>query len=133
MAGETTATTDLDAPYDPAEGFFTCSYTKAFATSQLELADIMELGWIPANTTVPGFSIKATDMDTNVSPLLVQKLTLGSTDLVTSITYGQTGTDGYRACVPTRVTAKTKLVVNNTAAAATAAAGTLYVTAFCQK
>ncbi len=133
MAGETTGTVAAEAPYEAAEGLFVVPFSAAFATGELELADIKQLGYVPANVTVLGFIIKATDMDTNVSPLLSQKLTLGSTDLVTAITYGQTGADGFRACVPTRITSKTLLVVNNTAAAATAAAGTLYVGVLCQK
>lgn len=135
MAGETTAlaATELDPPFQAAEGLFVVPFTKAFATTQLELNDVMEVGYVPADCTVLGFFIKETDMDSNVSPTLAQKLTLGSTDLVTSITYGQTGSDGFRACVPTAITAKTKLTMTNTAAAATAVAGTAYIGVLCQR
>lgn len=133
MAGETTATTDLHAPYEGATGMFLVPFTLTYATGQLELADVMEAGYIPPNVTVYGFVVKATDMDTNVSPTLVQKITLGSTDLVTGITVGQSAGEGVFGCVPTTTTAKTKLTVTNTTAAATAAAGTLYVAAICQK
>jgi hypothetical protein len=112
---------------------FLVPFTLALATTQLELADVQELGYLPANCTVYGFVIKMSDMDTNVSPLLVHKLTLGSTDLVATITNGQAGTDGFRACTPTTITAKTLLKLINTAAAATAASGTAYIAAVCQK
>lgn len=134
MAGETTATTALDPPYVAAEGGFYIPYTLTYsATNQLELNDVFEAGWFPPDVWVFGFSIKATDMDTNVSPTLAQKISIGSTDLVTLITYGQTGTDGFRACTPTRITAKSKITVTNTAAAATAATGSMTIVAHCQK
>jgi hypothetical protein len=133
MAGETTSTTATNAPVSLPSGTFLVPFTLALATGQLELADVQELGYLPANCTVYGFFIKMTDMDTNVSPLLAHKLTLGSTDVVTSITYGQAGTDGFRACTPTTITSKTLLKLINTAAAATAAAGTAYVAALVQK
>lgn len=133
MAGETTATTDLHAPYEAPAGLFLVPFELSYATGQLELADVMEAGYVPANVTVYGFVVKATDMDVNVSPALVQKLTLGSTDLVSGITAGQSGGEGVFGCVPTTTTAKTKLSVAVTTAAATTAAGTFYVAAICQK
>ena len=132
MAGETIATTALNPPYDVPFGGFFVPFSVAFATAALELADITEVGYLPAGTLL-GFLIKATDMDTNVSPTLVQKLTVGTTDVVTAINYGQAATDGFRACTPLVLTAKTKLVVNNTAAAATAAAGSMSIVAVMQK
>ncbi len=134
MAGETVALTasQLDVPFEPAAGAFFVPLLIAYATGELELNDVHEAGYIPKGTLL-GWIIKATDMDTNVSPTLSQKITVGSTDVVTAITYGQTGADGFRACTPTVVTDKTKVSVTNTAAAATAAAGTLYLTAVMQK
>jgi hypothetical protein len=133
MAGETTSTTQKHAPVDLPAGTFLVPFSASYATGQLELNDVMELGYLPDNVTIYGFLVKATDMDTNVSPTLVQKITVGSTDLVTGITAGQSGGNAVYACTPTTITSKTKVVVTNTAAAATAAAGTLYVTAIVQK
>jgi len=133
MAGETTATTNLDPPMDMPAGLFLVPFALSYSTSQNESNDVMEAGYLPANVTVHGFFVKATDMDTNVSPAVVHKLTLGSTDLVTGITAGQTGGQAVYACTPTTITEKTKLTVTTTTAAATAAAGTLYVSALCQK
>jgi hypothetical protein len=133
MAGETTSTTQKHAPVDLPAGLFLVPLSATYATGQLELNDVMELGYLPDNVTIYGFLVKATDMDTNVSPALVQKITVGSTDLVTGITAGQSGGNALYACTPTTITSKTKLTVTNTTAAATAAAGTLYVTAIVQK
>lgn len=133
MAGETTSTSSNNAPFEGHVGHFLVPFTLTYATTQLELNDVMEAGYLPANVTVYGFYVNASDMDTNASPALAQKITLGSTDLVTGVTAGQSGGNAVYACTPTTITAKTKLTVTNTAAAATAAAGTLYVTAICQK
>jgi hypothetical protein len=133
MAGETTSAASLDPPFAGFDGLFLVPFTMSYATTQLEINDVMEAGYLPANVTVYGFLVSASDMDTNGAPALSQKLTLGSTDLVTGITAGQAGTSAVYACAPTTITAKTLLKVTNTAAAATAAAGTLNVAAICQK
>ncbi len=133
MAGETTATTALNAPFESTSGTFMVPFTITYTTGMLELNDVAEAGYLPANCTVYGWLVKATDMDTNVSPALIQKITLGSTDLVTGVTAGQTGAAAGYGCVPTTITAKTKVTVTNTAAAATAASGSLYLVALCQK
>lgn len=133
MAGETTATTNLDPPMDMPAGMFLVPFTLTYATGQLELNDVYEAGYLPANVTIYGFIVKATDMDTNVSPAVVQKITVGSTDLVTGITAAQSGGNALYGCTPTTLTAKTKISVTTTTAAATAAAGTLYVAAIVQK
>jgi hypothetical protein len=104
-------------------------FTASVATTSIdEQDDIIELGYVPAGVTVVGFIVKATDLDTGGSPALVQKLTLGSTDLVTGITVGQSGISGFYGCVPTATTAATKLQIHTTTAAATPASGTVYVT-----
>lgn len=115
-------------PY--STGLVGVPFTAAMATTQIDdVSDITELGYLPENCTVVGFIVSATDMDTNGTPLLVGKLTLGSTDVVTGIADGKTGTSTFYGCVPQILTARTKLQWNTTAVAATAAAGTLYVTA----
>ena len=104
-------------------------FTTSIATTSIdEQDDIVELGYVPAGVTVVGFAVKATDLDTAGSPALVFKLMLGSTDLVTLITIGQTGTGGVYACVPTTTTEPTKVSMKVTTAAGTAASGTLYTT-----
>lgn len=133
MAGETVATTATQAPYEAAEGLFLVPFTLTYGTGNNELNDVMEAGYVPANVTVYGFLYAPSDMDTNVSPAVVHKITLGSTDLVTGLTGAQTGAKSFQPCTPTTVTAKTKVKVTTTTAAATAAAGTLYLTAVCQK
>lgn len=103
--------------------------TQAIATTSLDdVGDIVELGYLPENCTVVGFMVSATDMDTG-SAALVFKLTLGAVDVVTGLTNGQAGTSTVNACVPQVLTARTKLQMNVTVVAATAAAGTVYVTA----
>lgn len=133
MAGETTATTALDAPFTVPTGLCLVPFTTAFSSTQNETDDIMQIGYLPANCTVYGFIYAPTDMDTNVSPGLVHKITLGSTDLVTGLTGAQTGAKTFQPCVPTTITVKTLLSVQSTTAAATGAAGTLYLAALVQK
>jgi hypothetical protein len=133
MAGETTTALSANPPYAAAEGMFLVPFTVAYATGQLEANDVLELGYLPANCTVYGVIYSPTDMDTNVSPGLVQKITIGSTDVATGLTGGQTGAKSFVGVVPTTLTEKTLAKVTTTTAAATAAAGTLYCAFLCQK
>lgn len=104
-------------------------FTAAIATTSLDdIGDIVELGYLPANCTVVGFIVNATDMDSG-SAALAYKLTLGATDVVTGITTGQSAASAFFGCVPQVLTAVTKLQVNITTVSATAVAGTLNVVA----
>lgn len=132
MAGETTtvaasAARGIRRIYDA--GMVPIPFSIAYTTGMLENTDVAEAGYLPPDVTLYGFIVKATDMDSNGSPALAQKITVGATDLVTGITVGQTGGADFFACTPTAITAVTKVIVTNTAASATAVAGTLYVTA----
>lgn len=131
MAGETTsvaASTAFQVPKAQSVGVVAYTFTLAYATGQLELNDVMQAGYLPPNVTVVGAIVKATDMDTSGSPALVQKITVGSTDIVTGITAGQSAANAVYGVTPLTTTDKTLVSVTNTTAAATAAAGTLYVT-----
>lgn len=132
MAGETVSTTATDAPYAAPTGMFLVPFTTAYLSTNNETNDVMQIGYLPPGT-VYGFIYAPTDMDTNVSPAVVHKITLGSTDLVTGLTGAQTGTGSFQTCVPTSITVKTLLKVTSTTAAATGAAGTLYLAAVMQK
>lgn len=104
-------------------------YTVAMATTSLDdVGDIVELGYLPANCTIVGVIVSSTDMDSNVTPLAVGKITVGSTDIVTAIADQKNGTSSFYACSPLALTAVTKAQWNQTAVAATAVAGTLDVT-----
>lgn len=134
MAGETTslpASAAFQAPKAYEAGCVAYYYTQPFSTTQNELNDVMEMGWLPPNVTVVGYLASATDMDTNVSPAAVHKITIGSTDVATGLTVAQAGTSASGAITPQVLTAKTLVKVQTTTAAATAAAGTFYLTLLC--
>lgn len=133
MAGETTSALSANPPYEAAEGMFLVPFTVSYATTQLELNDVMELGYLPANCTCYGIVYSPTDMDTNVSPAVVQKVTIGSTDVATGLTGAQTGAKSFVGIVPITVTSKTLAKVTTTTVPATAAAGTLYCAFLCQR
>lgn len=133
MAGETTAVASVDPPYEGSSGLFLVPFTLAYSTTQNETNDVMNAGYLPANVTVYGVIYAPTDMDTNVSPAVVHKVTIGSTDVATGLTGAQTGTKSFQAITPVTITARTLVSVTSTTAAATAAAGTLYLTFLCQK
>jgi len=133
MAGETTSAASADVPFEMPAGVFLVPFTVSYATTQLELNDVMELGYLPAGVTVYGIIYSPTDMDTNVSPAVVQKVTLGSTDVATGLTGAQTGAKSFVGIVPTTLTAKTLAKVTTTTVPGTAAAGTLYCAFLCQK
>lgn len=133
MAGETTTAVSADPPFAVPAGMFLVPFTVAYATTQLEANDVMELGYLPANCTIYGILYSPTDMDTNVSPAVVQKVTIGSTDVATGLTGAQTGAKSFVGIVPTTITAATLAKVTTTTAPGTAAAGTLYCAFLCQK
>lgn len=133
MAGETTATTALNAPYELPVGLFLVPFSAAFATTQLEANDVVEMGYAPSDVTIYGVIYAPTDMDTNVSPAVVQKVTVGSTDIAAGLTGGQTGAKSFAGCTPLALTAKAKVSITTTTAPGTAAAGTVYLALVCQK
>jgi len=133
MAGETTATTALNAPYELPAGLFLVPFSAAFATTQLELNDVVEMGYAPSGVTIYGVIYAPTDMDTNVSPAVVQKVTVGSTDIATGLTGAQTGAKSFAGCTPLALTAKSKVSITTTTVPGTAAAGTVYLALVCQK
>jgi len=105
-------------------------YTQAMTVKELALNVKTGLGYLPIGATVIGFIFRATDMDTGGSPALVQSLFLNTTEVVTALAVGKTGTGGTISPItPTAITAETVLYVKTTTAAQTVAAGTVYVTA----
>lgn len=118
-------------PKNYSAGLIPIPFTAAIATTSLDdIGDIVELGYLPANVTVIGVIVNATDMDSG-SAALAYKLTVASTDIVTGITTGQSAASAFFGCVPLALTVVSKLVVNITTVAATAVAGTLNVTVLC--
>lgn len=134
MAGETTAVTSSKVPFTVPTGMFLVPFPAvAFASTDNQTNDVMNIGYLPANCTVYGIIYRPTDMDTNVSPAVVHKVTIGSTDVATGITGAQTGTGSFIPISPLALTAKTLASVTSTTAAATGAAGTLDISFVCQK
>jgi hypothetical protein len=106
---------------------FTLSHT--YATTELDdNNDAVEFGYLPPGITVIGVIIKSADLDSAGSPALVQKITLGSTDIVTGDVTGKTGVGTIYFITPTALTAPTLVKVTSTTAAGTAAAGAQYLT-----
>lgn len=130
MAGETTSSSTINTSptWEGGPCVVGAPWSASYATGELEANDVKNIGYLAAGVTVIGFAVSATDMDSNGTPTLAQKITVGSTDLVTGIQDGRAGTSAFYACVPTTLTAKSLVKVTNTAASATAVAGTLYVT-----
>lgn len=135
MAGETTARSGIDAQVLPlAQGpvLNGAVWTTELATTQLELADVIQMGYIPAGVTLIGFVAFADDLDTATA--LVWKITVGAADVKTGITIGQAAAlsthtlTQFLSIDPVTTTAATLVSVTITTAAGTAAAGTLVLT-----
>lgn len=133
MAGETTGSPGTEAPFMLPSGQFIVPFTASYGSAENETNDVKQIGYLPQDVTVYGVHYRPTDMDTNVSPAVVHKVTVGSTDIVTGLTGAQTGTGQTVPCIPLRITAKTLVTVTSTTAAATGAAGTLYLGLICQR
>lgn len=139
MAGETTSLavgSYKNANYVPTKGesgtlhvhTVTATYTN---TNQLENTDVMEVAYLPEGMTIYQVIVTATDMDTNGAPTLAQKITIGSTDVVTAINDGRAATTTvYPLAAPYTTAAYDLLKVINTAAAATGATGSLTIRLF---
>lgn len=129
MAGETTsvsATARVTGKKDTGCALVGHPLTAAYATTQLEANDVMEMGYLPEGVTLVGFIYAPTDLDDGTQ--LVQKITVGSTDVVTGLTGGQTGAKTFVGVTPLAITAPTLVKVTTTTAAQTPAAGSLYLT-----
>jgi hypothetical protein len=131
MAGETVSVAASSARLfrDLPSGTFFIPYSLTFSSTNNEASDVMEAGYFPPNCRPLMVLWAPTDMDTNVSPAAVHKVTIGSTDIVTGLTGAQTGAASLTVCTQAAVTAtpstSAELVkVTTTTAAATGAAGT---------
>ncbi len=139
MAGETTAVSALQARVyrdHPGFGGYFVEFALTFGSTDNQLNDVMEAGYIGPNVRPIAAVWIPTDMDTNVSPAVVHKVTVGSTDVVTGLTGAQSGTAQIVPCstlATTASTGATKVTVTTTTAAATAASGTATLILLCQK
>jgi hypothetical protein len=141
MAGETTSVAASAARnfYDnPGAGLFVVPFNLTFASTDNETNDVMQAGYCPPNVRLVAVGWYPTDMDTNVSPAVVHKVTVGSTDVVTGLTGAQSGTASFTpvtnaAAVLAPSTSAQLVTVTSTTAAATGAAGTAVLLLFCQK
>ena len=85
-------------------------------TNQLEIGDVMEVCYLPAGVKIWALGVTATDMDSSTG--LVQKVTVGSTDIVTGLTNGQAATTTmHQLAAPYATTALELVTITNTAAA----------------
>jgi hypothetical protein len=130
MAGETTTAVSQDPPFVGFDGMFLVPFSVSYSTAQNETNDVMELGYLPANCNVHGVIYSPTAM---AASALVQKITIGSTDVVTGLTGAVLGTSSWQTWAPVALTAKTLAKVTSTTAATTPAAGTLSCVFLCSK
>lgn len=140
MAGETTsaaATAARTFSQNPGFGAYWVFFNLTFSTTQNETNDVMEAGYIGPNVRVLCVAWYPTDMDTNVSPAVVHKVTINAVDAVTGLTGAQTGTAQNTPVTSTFAstapgTSAQLVKVTSTTAAATAAAGTAVLALMCQ-
>jgi hypothetical protein len=129
MAGETTslaiASRNLGKKL-PNAGLVANPWTQAYLTTELETNDVKEFGYLPEGVTLLGFLYCPDDLDTATA--LVQKITVGATDVLTGLTGGQTGAKTLQLIAPLLITDKTLVKVTCTTAAGTPAAGNLTLT-----
>jgi hypothetical protein len=128
MAGETSSVASSarkGGHYSPFGGVGEVM-SAVYATTELETNDVHEVGYIPAGVILLGFIYAPADLDTGTQ--LVQKITVGSTDVASSLSGGQTGACSFVAIAPYTTTAPTLVKLTCTTAAQTPAAGTVYIT-----
>jgi hypothetical protein len=132
MAGETTslsATAWRDSQVLPVLKGPTLHVHEVTATysntNQLELNDVMQVTYLPPGVKIWALGVTATDMDSSTG--LVQKVTVGSTDIVTGLTNGQTAATTFHQLPAAYTTTNIELVTitNTTAASGTPATGSV--------
>lgn len=143
MAGETTNADEYSTTAFKGHGIQLCALdvTNEVATGELQLADVIRIGKVPAGATYVGGFIATDDLDSNVSPAL--EFILGDDDddnglLVTGSNAGQaagvvslTGSSaGAYITNKTTTTAEKTIYLKVGTAAATAAAGTVRVVVY---
>src|SRR3954463_11016357 len=115
MAGETTGVAASSArgfKENPGFSPFAVPFSLTFGTTDNQTADVMEAGYVGLGVTPYAVVWIPTDMDTNVSPAVVHKVTVGSTDIVTGLTGAQSGTAQIVPCSTlAATTAITKVTV----------------------
>ncbi len=140
MAGETTSVANSASKlfYDnPGAGAFLCKFSAAYLSTETELNDVMQAGYIGPHVRVVAVGYYPTDLDTGIAAV-VQKVTINGVDAVTGLTGAQTGTSSWNPVTTTFAgtapgTAPQLVQIQTTTAAATGAAGTVILELLCQK
>lgn len=113
----------------PNTGLTCQTLSHAWLTAETDEAnDTVEFGYIPGGVTVIGFINKCADLDSHGSPTLTHTIKLGSTSLVVEDDLCQSGGGEFHAITPQVCSTPTLVSVVTTAAAATHANGTQYLT-----
>lgn len=138
MAGETTtvsAATVRQQQGHAGSGLFPIRFDVAYLSTETQLNDVMQAGYLPPGVKVVAVGYHPTDLDTGIAAV-VQKVSVGSTDIVTGLTGAQTGaasltpvTQAYLAAAPSN--SRELVTITTTTAAATGAAGTVNLVLWC--
>jgi hypothetical protein len=117
----------IPKPYEAS--FMGTPLTAALATTSMDdVADTVELGYIPANTTLLGYFVQAGAL---AASALVYKIQVAGVDSVTGITTGGAGAAAgalFLLSAPLPITTPSKVSYVVTTVATTPAAGNLSVT-----
>ena len=128
MAGETTSLTAAQAVVlrglSNAELKAILFPSISYATTELEVGDIKQIGYLPAWFKPVAWVWLPTDMDTNVSPLVSHTVKAGSTAVTIALTGAQSATAQIVPSLAFTPTGSPALVTTTAVAAATAASGT---------
>lgn len=123
----TTTRTGVDIQQIPKFGgpvLNSAVWSHEYTAGQLAVNEVLEMGYVPDGATVVGFFLYSDDLDSGATPALARKVTVGSTDVKTGITTGQSAGGVFVDMEPVTVSGDTLVKITVTTAAATAAAGT---------
>lgn len=116
-------------------GLMGYTFTASIATTSLDdVGDIVELGYIPENSTVVGFIISTASLAASALVYKIQLVAGGSTtDAITTVTTGSGAGSAFWGVSPAPIvnTARTKVQINITTVATTPAAGVFNLTVLC--
>lgn len=115
-------------------GLMGYTFTASIATTSLDdVGDIVELGYIPENTTVVGFIISTASLAASALVYKIQLVGGSTVDAITAVTTGSGAGSAFWGVSPAPlvVTARSKVQINITTVATTPAAGVFNLTVLC--
>jgi hypothetical protein len=115
-------------------GLMAYTFTATLATTSLDdVGDIVELGYIPENSTVVGFIVSTASLAASALVYKIQVVGASTVDAITAVTTGSGAGSAFWGVspAPLAITTRSKVQINITTVATTPSAGVFNLTVLC--